>query len=121
MSDPHVVERIPYSPSAVQMSMSDGTILYGCSWPGCNFAAESPGSIGSHFKTHSGQAAQRRRARRRPKSDVSSNAILEAALALLDRVQDLVDLLDGWEAEHEELKKKAQRWDSLRETLNSQE
>ena len=119
MSEPHVVSRKPYSPAVIELTMSDGGTLYGCSWPGCNFAAtEKVNSISSHHKSHTGQAAQRRRARRRPKAETpTTNNILEAAFALLDRAQELVDALDSWDSDFEAIKQKADRWDALRESL----
>lgn len=80
--------------------MTNDTIMFGCSWPGCNYTSENRDSIPTHYKTHVGQAAQRRRAQRRPRSAEITNDVVEAALASLDMVQLLVDRVDAFEAEH---------------------
>lgn len=119
-TDPHVVETKPYSAAVVEHKMSNDTVLYGCSWPGCHYSAESPGSIGSHYKSHSGGAAQRRRARQRPRT-ASTGEIVDTALALLDLTQALLDKVDAWEAEHQSVKTKAERFDALRKSLTEDE
>jgi hypothetical protein len=73
--------------------------MWGCSWPKCNFVSPLKESVPSHYKHHSGQAAQRRRAQQRPRSAVVTNEVLEAALALLDMVQELVDKLGAFDDE----------------------
>ena len=120
MTDPHILERKPYSDSVVELKMSDGTTFFGCSWPDCHFTAPSVSSIGSHYKTHSGKAAQRRRAARRPKSTASTSSIETKALALVDMAQAMLDEIDAWEAEHESYRAKAQKWDNLRKSLDEQ-
>ena len=98
-SRPVVTETIRLSDTTNALSMSNDTTLYGCTWPKCNYVVETRESVPRHYKTHSGQAAQKRRADRRPRSAVVVNEVLESALALLDMVQDLVDRLDAFDAE----------------------
>lgn len=101
MSDPVIVQTERYSDSINLLHMSNETTLFGCSWPKCNFTSENAGSIPAHYKTHVGQAAQRRRAQRRPRSAEVTNEVLDAALALLDMVQLLVDRIDAFEETHQ--------------------
>lgn len=117
----HIVGSTPYSPAVLRLEMSNGSELFGCAWPGCGFVATAPSSIGSHHRAHTGRAAQRRRARRRPKVDMpSTDNVLTAALALLDRAQDLVDALDSWDSEYESVKEKAAKWDALMSQLTAE-
>lgn len=99
MNAPVIIRTEKYSDTINLLHMSDETLLYGCTWPGCGFSATNQRSVPTHYKTHSGQAAQRRRAARRPRSAEISNEVLEAAFALLDRSQELVDKLDSFDAE----------------------
>ena len=94
-------ERI--SDSTLAHTMSDDTILFGCTWPGCQYKSPNRDSIPTHYKTHVGQAAQRRRAKRRPRSAEITNEVIEAALAILDMVQLLVDKVDAFDAEYHEV------------------
>lgn len=105
MSDPIIVASSRYSDTLNQLEMSDGTTLWGCTWPKCNYVSLSKESVPRHYRQHSGLAAQRRRADRRPRSAVVVNEVLEAALALLDMVQSLVDKLDAFDAEFSEMRK----------------
>jgi len=104
-SRPVVTETIRLSDTTNALSMSNDTTLYGCTWPKCNYVVETRESVPRHYKTHSGQAAQKRRADRRPRSAVVVNEVLESALALLDMVQDLVDRLDAFDAEFADMRK----------------
>lgn len=101
MADPVITSTERYSDSINLLHMSNGSTLFGCSWPKCNFTSENAGSIPSHYKTHVGQAAQRRRAQRRPRSAEVTSDVLDAALALLDMVQTLVDRIDAFEDTHQ--------------------
>jgi len=107
MSDtrPVVIETVRLSDTTNELKMSNDTTLYGCTWPKCNYVVETRESVPRHYKTHSGQAAQKRRADRRPRSAVVVNEVLESALALLDMVQDLVDRLDAFDAEFADMRK----------------
>lgn len=115
-----IVQTLPYSPAVLKLVMSNESELYGCAWPGCQFVATAPQSIGSHHRAHTGKAAQRRRGKRTPRVDApSTDNILTAALALLDRAKDLVDALDSWDAEYETVKEKAAKWDALKSQLSA--
>jgi hypothetical protein len=92
-----------YSDSINLLHFSDESVLWGCTWPGCNYVSENPKSIPAHYKTHAGQAAQRRRSQRRPRSAEVTNEALEAALSALDAVQNLVDKLDSFESEYRDV------------------
>ncbi len=107
MSDtrPVVIETVRLSDTTNELKMSNDTTLYGCTWPKCNYVVETQNSVPRHYRQHSGQAAQRRRAERRPRSAVVVNEVLESALALLDMVQDLVDRLDAFDAEFADMRK----------------
>jgi len=138
MSDPIITKTEHHSDTTNVLHMSDDTMLFGCNWPGCNYVSPNMGSIPSHYKTHVGQAAQRRRAQRRPRSAEVTNALLEAALATLDMAQILVDRVDSFDAEYtnmarllqdalttieelrlgdEELQRKAYAYDSIQEAI----
>jgi RNase P protein component len=97
-------ERI--SDSTLAHEMSDESILFGCTWPGCQYKSPNRDSIPTHYKTHVGQAAQRRRAKRRPRSAEVTNEVIEAALAALDMVQLLVDKVDAFDDEYHDLARK---------------
>lgn len=100
MSEPIITSTEHYSDTTNLHHMSDETQLFGCRWPGCHFVSENAGSVPSHYRAHTGRAAQKRRAKRRPHHAEIQNEVLEAALALLDRAQDLIDKLDSFDAEH---------------------
>jgi hypothetical protein len=104
VSDPVIITTERYSDTLNLLHMSDGTQLWGCTWPKCNFVSGNKDSIPSHYKHHVGQAAQRRRAQARPRSAVVSNEVLEAALALLDMTQELVDKLGAFDDEFTAMK-----------------
>jgi len=101
MSDtrPIIVNTERISDTTNMLTFSNDEVLFGCTWPKCNYVVDTRESVPRHYKTHSGQAAQKRRADRRPRSAVVVNEVLESALALLDMVQDLVDRLDAFDAE----------------------
>ena len=99
MSDPILVNTEHYSDTTNLLHMSDESILFGCRWPGCNFVSGNAQSVPSHYRAHTGKAAQKRRSKRRPHHGQIQNEVLEAALALLDRASDLVDKLDSFDAE----------------------
>lgn len=111
-------ERI--SDSTLAHEMSDGSILFGCTWPGCQYKSINRDSIPTHYKTHVGQAAQRRRAKRRPRSAEITNEVIEAALAALDMVQLLVDKVDAFDAEYHELARKLEDARTRTEELEQQ-
>lgn len=98
--DPVLINTEHYSDTTNMLHMSDETVLFGCRWPGCNFVSGNAQSVPSHYRAHTGRAAQKRRAKRRPHHAEIQNEVLEAALALLDRAQDLIDKLDAFDAEH---------------------
>ena len=102
---PVITESERISDSTWAHHMSNGTIMFGCSWPGCNYTSGNRDSIPTHYKTHVGQAAQRRRASRRPRSAEVTNEVIEAALATLDMAQLLVDRVDSFDAEFNNLKR----------------
>jgi hypothetical protein len=99
MSDPVLISTEHYSDTTNLLHMSDESILFGCRWPGCNFVSGNAQSVPSHYRAHTGKAAQKRRSKRRPHHGQIQNEVLEAALALLDRATDLVDKLDSFDAE----------------------
>jgi len=101
MSDgqPIIINTERISDTTSVLTFSNDEVLFGCTWPKCNYVVDTRESVPRHYKTHSGQAAQKRRADRRPRSAVVVNEVLESALALLDMVQDLVDRLDAFDAE----------------------
>jgi len=101
MSDnqPIIINTERISDTTNMLTFSNDEVLFGCTWPKCNYVVDTRESVPRHYKTHSGQAAQKRRADRRPRSAVVVNEVLESALALLDMVQDLVDRLDAFDAE----------------------
>jgi hypothetical protein len=103
VSTPIIVETTRISDSTNAHEMSDESIMFGCTWPGCNYTSINRDSIPTHYKTHVGQAAQRRRAKRRPRSAEVTNEVVEAALSLLDMVQLLVDRVDAFDAEYHRL------------------
>lgn len=96
---PLLISTEHYSDTTNLMHMSDEGILFGCRWPGCNFVSENAQSVPSHYRAHTGKAAQKRRSKRRPHHGQIQNEVLEAALALLDRATDLIDKLDSFDAE----------------------
>lgn len=96
---PLLISTEHYSDTTNLMHMSDESILFGCRWPGCNFVSENAQSVPSHYRAHTGKAAQKRRSKRRPHHGQIQNEVLEAALALLDRSAELVDKLDSFDAE----------------------
>lgn len=100
MSDPVLISTEHYSDTTNMLHMSDDTVMFGCRWPGCNFVSGNAQSVPSHYRAHTGRAAQKRRAKRRPHHAEIHNEVLEAALSLFDRVQDLIDKLDAFDAEH---------------------
>jgi hypothetical protein len=106
-SEPHpiITHTERYSDTINLIHMSDESVLFGCTWPKCDYVATEMNSIPRHYRKHSGQAAQRRRAQRRPRTAAVTNEVLEAALALLDMVQDLVDKLDAFDAEFSDMRK----------------
>lgn len=104
MSDPIIINTERYSDTINLHHMSDDTFLYGCTWPKCNFVSANKDSVPSHYKHHVGQAAQRRRSQQRPRSAVVSNEVLEAALALLDMTQELIDKLAAFDDEFTAMK-----------------
>ena len=107
MSDtrPIIVNTERISDTTNMLTFSNDEVLFGCTWPKCNYVVDTRESVPRHYKTHSGQAAQKRRADRRPRSAVVVNEVLESALALLDMVQDLVDRLDAFDAEFADMRK----------------
>jgi hypothetical protein len=105
MSDPIITTTERYSDTLNLLHMSDGTQLWGCTWPKCNFVSGNKDSIPSHYKHHVGQAAQRRRAIARPRGAQVSNEVLETALALLDMTQMLVDKLAAFDDEYTAIRK----------------
>lgn len=99
MSEPVITTTERYSDSINLLHMSDGTQLWGCTWPKCNYTSTMKDSIPGHYKHHVGAAAQRRRAVARPRGAAVSNQVLESALALLDMTQELVDKLAAFDDE----------------------
>ena len=114
---PVIVKTEAFSPSISKLVMSDNTTLYGCTWPGCQVVAPKPGSIGAHYKAHSGKAAQRRRGERRPRTANTSH-LQEQLLALMDQVHNLIDEVDSYEAEWEAIRHKAAQYDALKSLIN---
>jgi hypothetical protein len=100
VSDPVLISTEHYSDTTNMLHMSDESVIFGCRWPGCNFVSGNAQSVPSHYRAHTGRAAQKRRAKRRPHHAEIHNEVLEAALSLFDRVQDLIDKLDAFDAEH---------------------
>jgi len=104
MSEPIIVRTERLTDTTNLHHMSDDSLLYGCKWPSCQFTSTNKDSIPSHYKHHVGQAAQRRRAQVRPRSAVVANEVLEAALALLDMTQELVNKLASFDDEYTAMK-----------------
>ena len=100
MSEPIITQTTHYSDTTNTLDMSDGSVLFGCRWPGCNFVSGNVQSVPSHYRAHTGRAAQKRRAKRRPHHAEIHNEVLEEALSLLDRVQSLIDKLDSFDAQY---------------------
>jgi hypothetical protein len=117
VAKPVVIKTEEYSPSIKKMIMSDNSTMYGCTWPACNFAAEAVGSVGSHFKLHSGQAAQRRRGERKPRTNKAPSELQRRLLAVLDEIHDLINEVDAWEASNKETAKKAEAYDAIKGLL----
>jgi len=105
VSDPVLINTEHYSDTTNMMTMSDESVMFGCRWPGCNFASENAQSVPSHYRAHTGRAAQKRRGKRRPHHAEIQNEVLEAAFALLDRANDLVDRLDAFDAQYTNARK----------------
>lgn len=100
MSDPIITQTTHYSDTTNTLDMSDGSVLFGCRWPGCNFVSGNAQSVPSHYRAHTGKAAQKRRSKRRPHHAEIHNEVLEEALSLMDRVQGLIDKLDAFDAQY---------------------
>ena len=113
---PVVTERVSFSPAIDTLIMSDGTTLYGCSWPGCQMVAPRFNSVGAHHKVHTGKAAQRRRAERKPKQD-GGDSLLTKLIALGDMVQDIIDEWDAYEEGRADEKRRAEMYDAIRGLL----
>lgn len=112
---PVVIKTEPFSPAVNKLIMSDNGVLYACTWPGCKITAPKPGSIGAHYKAHSGKAAQRRRGERRPRT--ADNKLQEKLLAILDQVHDLIDEVDSYEDELKLVRAKADQFDAIKGLL----
>jgi hypothetical protein len=105
MSDPIIISTERLTDTTNLHHMSDDSMLYGCKWPSCKFVSTNKDSVPSHYKQHVGQAAQRRRAQVRPRGAVIANEVLDAALALLDMTQDLVNKLGSFSDEYDALRR----------------
>jgi len=109
---PIVLEREFFSPAIQKLIMSDGSTMYGCSWPNCQVVAPKPNSVGAHHKIHTGKAAQRRRAERHPV--VSSNDWQKKLAALADLVQELVNEMDAYEEDIADVRHRAEMYDTMK-------
>ena len=118
--NPIIVNTERISDTTNMLTFSNDEVLFGCTWPKCNYVVDTRESVPRHYRTHSGQAAQRRRADRRPRSAVVVNEVLESALALLDMVQDLVDRLDAFDAEFADMRKQIAEHAIITEDLRRQ-
>lgn len=121
MSDPPVprpvvTERVSFSPAIDTLVMSDGTTLYGCSWPGCQVVAPKFNSVGAHHKVHTGKAAQRRRAERKPTT--SDIPLLTKLMALGDMVQEIINEWDAYEEDRADERRRAEMYDAIKGLLN---
>lgn len=105
MSEPILIKTEHYSDTTNMLHFSDESVMFGCRWPGCNFVSGNAQSVPSHYRAHTGKAAQKRRSKRRPHHGQIQNEVLEAALALLDRSSELVDKLDSFDAEYNKLRR----------------
>lgn len=119
---PVIIKTEVFSPAINKLIMSDGSTLYGCSWPNCQVVAPKSNSIGAHHKVHTGKAAQRRRGKRHP--IVSDTEWKKELLDLLDRVQSLVNKVDAYEeqreAELEDLRHRAEMYDTMKSLFESE-
>jgi hypothetical protein len=113
---PVVIKTEPFSPSVNKLIMSDNSTMYACAWPGCKVVAPKPGSIGAHFKVHSGKAAQRRRGEVKPR--VHTNQLHEKLLALQDQVQSLIDEVNSYDDEWKLVREKADLYDAIKGLLD---
>ena len=113
---PVITKTEGFSPAINKLIMSDGSVLYGCSWPNCHVTGPKPASVGAHHKVHTGKAAQRRRGERQP--IVSSNEWQKKLLSLLDQVQDLIDEMDAYEEDLADVRRRAEMYDAIKGLLN---
>lgn len=113
---PVVIKTETFSPAVNKLIMSDNTTMYACSWPGCKVTAAKPGSVGAHFKAHSGKAAQRRRGEVKPR--VHTNQLQEKLLALQDQVQSLINEVNSYDDEWKLVREKADLYDAIKGLLD---
>ena len=113
MTRPVLKERKRHSDAVDVLMFDDDSIMHGCTWPGCAFVAESMSSVTSHYKVHSGKAAQRRRGERRVKGIDAHDRVIDLTLSILDQAKELLDALDALEDEISTWKEKADRLDRL--------
>ena len=109
---PVIIKREEFSPAIQKLIMSDGSTMYGCSWPNCQVVAPKPNSVGAHHKVHTGKAAQRRRGERHP--TVTSNEWQKKLLDLLDQVQALVNEMDAYEEDLADVRHRAEMYDTMK-------
>lgn len=115
-SQPVIVKTESFSPAINKLIMSDGSTLYGCSWPGCKLTATKPPSVGAHHKIHTGKAAQRRRGERRPVTN--GKEWQEKLLSILDQVQALVNEMDAYQEDLADVRRRAEMYDAIKGLLD---
>jgi len=105
MGSPIITDTQRISDSTNAHTMSDESIMFGCTWPGCHFTSINRDSVPTHYKAHVGEAAQRRRSKRRPRAAEATNDVAEAALSLMDMAQLLLDRVDAFDAEYSRVRR----------------
>ena len=106
MSDgqPIIINTERISDTTNMLTFSNDEVLFGCTWPKCNYVVDTRESVPRHYKTHSGQAAQKRRADRRPRSAVVVNEVdvvtRYSAIYLWNQPQNRLNTTPAWDNFH---------------------
>jgi hypothetical protein len=114
--DPTILNTEPYSPAVMKRVWDNGSEDYICSWPGCEYIAETVTSIGAHYKSHSGSAARRRRGER-PSVGGDFDEMVTLVFAAIDLLNTLVDKLAAMEADYASGKEAMERLNAMRKAL----
>lgn len=115
-SDVFIVGYSEHSKACRERRWSDGATDYVCTWPGCSFSADTVPSMGSHFKRHTGKAAQRRRGER--SNQVGSvEDVTRTLYAAMDAISDAIDYIASIGAEMDEHHNAKEQLDALRQLL----
>lgn len=113
---PVIIHTEDYAKSCRRRVWSDDHVDFVCTWPGCTFSADTTGSMGSHYKRHSGRAAQRRRGER-PSLAGDLDDMVSTVFSVIDQLNTLVDRLAAIEADYAEAMEAKRKLRELRETL----